>query len=213
MNLLPEHLVQPLAWSVALLIILLLIAGSRSHKKQKFAWLLGGLLVSYAAAIPLQWHFPLLNYLTVYIGLLAALGLVIFGVFMIFRFFLKYEVTLHPNIARDITKIEKRIKIPVPSWLYGVVGIVVGVTEPLRLQSTQHIEWFLLLTQPSFSSILSLLGYMFVAVLPVVVIGILGYFLVRIQQKHPSKFLLFGGVSSVIIGWLLFAVAGQLLHF
>ena len=192
--------------------MLLLVIGNHPHKKRKFIYLFGGLILGYTALVVLQWQPPMLGYITTYTGLLVALVLVIAGLYMVFRFFTEHGALLHPTIVRDLSKTERIMRRPLPVWVYGIVGLTVGVVEPLRLQTNQHIEWFLLLVQPSFSGAISLLGYVLAVLLPIIIIGGIGLFLHKIYRKHPSVFLLFGGLGIISIGWLLFVLAGQVLH-
>lgn len=208
--LLPEFIVQPVAWSVVILIIASLLLGEQSAKKNKIFWLLTGLGISYLASIAIPWQYWLVNQIALYVGLLINGLIILLGIYLLFDFFQKRGVKFSDKITKDFKKLKSALKQPRPLWIYGLIGLVVGGIEPIRLQSTQQNELFLLFAQPSLEVIISLIGYLMLVLLPLV-LSLFFALLIARNKKDEQFTLLWGSGSLIVIGWLLSATVTGLI--
>lgn len=207
--LLPEFIIQPVAWSVVVLIIASLLLGEQSAKKIKIFWLLTGLGVSYLVSIAIPWQYWLVNQIALYVGLLINGLIILLGIYLLFNFFQKRGVKFSEKITEDFNKLKSALKQPRPIWIYGLIGLVVGVIEPIRLQSTQQNDLFLLFAQPSLEIIISLIGYLMLVLLPLVLFLVFALLIAR-NKKDEQFTLLWGSGALIAIGWLLAATVVNL---
>ncbi len=208
--LLPEFIVQPVAWSVVILIIASLLVGEQSAKKNKIFWLLTGLGISYLASTAVPWQYWLVNQIALYVGLLINGLIILLGIYLLFDFFQNRGVKFSDKITKDFKKLKSALKQPRPLWVYGLIGLVVGGIEPIRLQSTQQNELFLLFAQPSLEVIISLIGYLMLVLLPLV-LSLFFALLIARNKKDEQFTLLWGSGALIVIGWLLSAIVTGLI--
>lgn len=208
--LLPEFIVQPVAWSVVILVIASLLLGEQSAKKNKIFWLLTGLGISYLASTAVPWQYWLVNQIALYVGLLINGLIILLGIYLLFDFFQKRGVKFSEKITKDFKKLKSALKQSRPLWVYGLIGLVVGGIEPIRLQSTQQNELFLLFAQPSLEVIISLIGYLMLVLLPLV-LSLFFALLIARNKKDEQFTLLWGSGALIVIGWLLSATVTGLI--